>query len=153
MVEFCKKYFIVSSTTPCLRGTLQVYDINQDFHPMLTLWGDEGIIKTMTATSKYVVSGTDDTLKVWDPLKGKCCRTLKGHKGHVSSLTTWNNLIISGSDEIRVWNPETGECLSTLVINEKKPKKVRHMSTNQDGILLSCAYDGKIRYWDISQIE
>jgi hypothetical protein len=69
--------------------------------------------------STQVVSGSDDgTVKIWDASSGACLKTLKGHRGSVSSVAFSHDgtQVVSGSDDwtVKIWDAGSGACLKTL---------------------------------------
>jgi len=101
------------------------------------------------------VSGSyDNTLKVWDLERGRCLKTLRGHKGGVDSvvLTPDGSRAVSGSGDttLKVWEVETGRCLKTLrghVIYWGRTTKVAVAPDGRKAV--SKSGDRTPRVWDL----
>ncbi|KAF9173746.1 hypothetical protein BGX20_002201 [Mortierella sp. AD010] len=81
--------------------------------------GDQFVIQLVfSPASDLIVSGDDDSVKLWDVKTGNCIHTLKGHSDTVSyiAFSPNGNRIVSGSDDrtLRLWDVETGECIYEL---------------------------------------
>ena len=63
---------------------------------------------------RYIVSGSLDTIKVWDGVTGQLIHTLIGHFHRGMELK--NNYLVSGNADctVKIWNVVTGRCLHTL---------------------------------------
>jgi WD40 repeat protein len=64
-----------------------------------------------------IVSGSDETLRIWDVATGRTLATLQGHTASVKSLAVLpDGRVVSGSDDktVRVWDVETGRALATV---------------------------------------
>jgi len=87
---------------------------------------------------------------VWDARSGESLRTLKGHRGPVSS-SAWSGdgrRIISGSwdNTLQVWDARSGESLRTL---EGHRGAVSSCAWSGDGgRIVSASNDGTVRVWD-----
>ncbi|MBF0148057.1 MAG: WD40 repeat domain-containing protein, partial [Magnetococcales bacterium] len=94
-------------------------------------------------------SGSDDnTLKLWDPLSGKCTHTLQGHKAPVRAVafSPDGKSILSGSDDntLKLWDPLSGKCIQTLQGHENG---VNAVAFSPDGRRIISAGEN-IRIWD-----
>ena len=66
---------------------------------------------------KVVTGGDDKMLRIWDPARRHCLRTLAGYDIYcVAALP--DGKVVSGSYEgdLRIWDPATGQCL--LIIKD-----------------------------------
>ncbi|KAH8897883.1 hypothetical protein GQ53DRAFT_818138 [Thozetella sp. PMI_491] len=71
------------------------------------------------STDGRLASGSDKTIKIWDPTTGQCTTTLEGHSHFVTSIAwSTNGRLASGSYDktIKIWDPTTGQCTRTLEI-------------------------------------
>jgi len=77
----------------------------------------------VTHRGKLVSAGCDDHLRVWDPISGRCCGMLLGHRDSVNDVLVVGEsyaLSVSGSEglsreaSLRLWNLETLACDSLL---------------------------------------
>ncbi|KAI8336557.1 quinon protein alcohol dehydrogenase-like superfamily [Chlamydoabsidia padenii] len=87
---------------------------------------------------------SDNTIRLWDPMTGKCIRTMFGHMDHVTSLACDQFRIVSGSKDksLRIWSLDTGTCQH--VISSEHP--VSTVSLSSSGIL--SASEGVGCIWD-----
>lgn len=79
-----------------------------------------------TLTAEMLISaGRDDTLKIWNPLLGKCRAVLSGHQDSVNDVVSASPshvISISGSSgnsvdaSVRLWDIDDGACESVLVL-------------------------------------
>jgi len=64
------------------------------------------------------LSGSDETLRLWDLGTGDTIRTLEGHTGDINSvaLSADGTRALSGSDDttLRLWDLGTGDTIRTL---------------------------------------
>jgi F-box/WD-40 domain protein MET30 len=86
----------------------------------------------------------DNTIRLWDPLAGKCMRTMFGHMDHVTSLACDQFRIVSGSKDksVRIWTLDTGVCQH--IISSDHP--VSTVALSSSGILSASGGAGCI--WD-----
>jgi WD40 repeat protein/tetrahydromethanopterin S-methyltransferase subunit G len=96
-----------------------------------------------------VVSGSSDkTLKVWDPVTGRCLATLTGHTRWVKCLAVLpNGQVVSGSSDntLKVWDPNTGVCLTTL---KGHTESVSCIGILPNGQVVSGSDDGTLKIWE-----
>ena len=77
-------------------------------------------------------------------MEGECVKTLKGHTCAVLALTVHNDLIISGSADIKIWTME-GECVKTL---EGHSSEVNALAVH-NGLIISGSNDKTIQVWKV----
>ncbi|MCO1574661.1 hypothetical protein M8C13_02670 [Crossiella sp. SN42] len=75
---------------------------------MHSLTGHEGAVRQLVAHDRFLFSaGADGTVRVWDPVGGRCLRVLAGHAGAVGSVRVSGDgrtVVSSGADKtLRVW--------------------------------------------------
>ena len=62
----------------------------------------------ITSDNKYIISGGDTTIRIWDLLEKKQVAVLEGHTDYIYTLaiSSDDEYIISGSKDktIRIWN-------------------------------------------------
>ena len=70
-----------------------------------------------TLDGKYIVSGSDENIKLWDLVSGQLLRTFKGHSDSINSVTTTpdGKFIISGSNDetVKLWDIESGDLMAS----------------------------------------
>jgi len=104
---------------------------------------------------KYIVSGGDKTIKIWNIEDGKPIRTYKGHTSFVRSvcISSDNRYIASGSCYgIKLWNVKTGKIIRTFrTQSEHLSFRSRPVCFSPDGSRIASAkgLDKAIRLWDI----
>ncbi len=104
---------------------------------------------------KYIVSGSNKTIKIWDFKTGECLNTLEGHTSSINSIAISpdGKYIVSGSIDttIKIWDFKTGECLNTL---EGHIDSVNSISISPDGkYIVSGSDDDTIKIWDFKTFE
>lgn len=103
--------------TASLDGIIQLWrpDPQVGKVPLKTLKGDQTPIYALrfSADSQQLLSGHDQTIKVWNLNEGTVQRTLSGHTGKINSLdfSQDGRTLVSGSDDqtIRLWDAATGK--------------------------------------------
>ncbi|HXE73317.1 MAG TPA: hypothetical protein VNO81_11725, partial [Candidatus Nitrosotenuis sp.] len=112
----------------------------------------EGVVGiTMSWDGRYFISaGLDDTVRVWDPLKGEVIATLRGHAAGVRSLaiSADGTLLLSGSDDstARLWQLPKGPALHVLRGHQGE---VWAVALSYDGgTALTGGTDRRVRVWD-----
>ena len=96
-----------------------------------------------------IVSGSHDHMvRLWDIGTGKSIETLTNHKKAIRTMSFHPEeyTFVSGaSDNMKVWKCPEGEFLRNIsghhsIIND--------VAINQDNVLVSCADDGSMKFWD-----
>ena len=102
--------------------------------------------------SKFIVSGIDNDIKIWDATTGAKLMTLRGHTGPISSVAFSRNgkYIVSGGmdNTIKVWDTTTGEEVLTLRGHEAEVYSVAFSPDSKH--IISGSWDRTIKVWDIS---
>ena len=104
---------------------------------------------------KYIVSGSNKTIKIWDFKTGECLNTLEGHTSSINSIAISpdGKYIVSGSWDktIKIWDFKTGEFLNTL---EGHKFYVSSIAISPDGkYIVSGSRDKTIKIWDFKTGE
>ncbi len=104
---------------------------------------------------KYIVSGSNKTIKIWDFKTGECLNTLEGHTSSINSIAISpdGKYIVSGSWDktIKIWDFKTGEFLNTL---EGHKFYVSSIAISPDGkYIVSGSKDKTIKIWDFKTGE
>jgi WD40 repeat protein len=114
-----------------------------------------GRVETLAATPDGrlgVAAGDARALFVWDLLRSRCLRTLKGHRRDVAAVaaTPESRMAVSGSADrtLRLWDLETGKCLRVLEGHEGGVTAV--VVTADGGYALSGSADQTLRVWDLA---
>lgn len=132
-------------------GTVWVWDF--ELGALLrTLEGHKGHVTalTMTADSKYILSGDQDgNLYLWDLETGTLLKTMAGHRGPVLSIhiTADSQHIISGSIDgtVRVWVLRGGVLLAEL----KHTENVHSLIVSPDcRHVITGSVEGLVEVWD-----
>uniref|UniRef100_A0A8C5XIU0 F-box domain-containing protein n=1 Tax=Microcebus murinus TaxID=30608 RepID=A0A8C5XIU0_MICMU len=103
------------------------------------LVGHRAAVNAVDFDDKYIVSASGDRIiKVWSTSTCEFVRTLNGHKRGIACLQYRDRLVVSRSSDttIRLWDIECGTCLRVLEGHEELR-------------IVSGAYDGKIKVWDL----
>ena len=105
-------------------------------------------------TDGRIVSGSSDqTLKVWDPISGRCLVTLRGHTSSVLCvIQLTDGRLMSGSSDksIKIWDTILGSCMMTL---EGHTHGVFCVTQLTDGRIVSGGGDNTLRIWNIMSLS
>jgi WD40 repeat protein len=99
-------------------------------------------------------AGDDHTVRLWDPITGRCEHTLTGHTDWVRDLCVvgagGRHLVASASDDrtVRLWDPITGHCKQTLTGHSGWVTAVTPIASGGRQLLATAGYDPLIRLWD-----
>jgi len=131
-------------------GRINIWDYNTG-NLIKTFGIDNESIRCMKLLSdtNIITGGLDNSIKIWDIQTGKCIKILQGHNHGVISIETFKDrkVIASGSYDkaIRLWDYD-GNCKKVL---EGHTGAILHTIALSDNMLLSSAWDGTLRVWDI----
>ncbi|OCF38570.1 F-box and WD-40 domain-containing protein CDC4 [Kwoniella heveanensis CBS 569] len=111
-------------------------------------------VRALATHGRICVSGSyDETVRVWDIVKGTCLHVLTGHEAKVYSIVydRYRNRCASGSmdNTVKVWDVGTGECLHTLT-GHTSLVGLLAISPNH---LVSAAADSTLRLWDPETLQ
>ena len=105
----------------------------------------------ITSNGKYIVSGSNKYINIWDIKTGELLKTLIGHNKPVSSvsITPDNTKIISGSYDktIKIWDMKSGKLLKTLKGHQGSVTSIAITPDNTK--IISGSYDKTIKIWDL----
>jgi WD40 repeat protein/tRNA A-37 threonylcarbamoyl transferase component Bud32 len=111
------------------------------------------IVLVALADGKLASGSMDKTIKIWDPIKGECLRTLSGHIDAVTALAPLiGNRLASGSSDktIKVWDTDTGQCVQTLSgFFVGHGGRVLSLVALPGDLLLSSGKDNSIKFWNL----
>ncbi|MDX2163429.1 MAG: NB-ARC domain-containing protein [bacterium] len=123
-------------------------------HPALvrTITVPEGAVNSVAFSpdGKWIVSASDNTVRVWDAATGAAVRTLTGHEDDVNSAAfspdeKWI-VSASGDNTVRVWNAATGAEVRVLTGHTDI---VNSAAFSPDGQwIVSASDDNTVRVWD-----
>eukprot|EP00794_Sanderia_malayensis_P007249 gene7249-8057_t len=121
------------------------------FVPRFTDQGHDGCVKTVSASEKFLASGsTDETIRLYDLRKHVELGSLAQQSGSITSLAFSGNLhMLSASEDgtICIWKCKSWECLKTL---KGHRDAVTSISVHPSGRLaLSVSKDKTIRTWNL----
>ena len=72
-----------------------------------------GVVALMTHDNLLYSSSKDNTLRIWDPIKGTCLKELHGHSDFAICMVMLPNLRLAsgGFDEtVRIWDLRSNQC-------------------------------------------
>lgn len=135
-------------------GTCIVYDINNNYTPLMRLRYHTAAVLDLAFDDRYIVTCSKDvSICVWDRETGTMLKQLRGHSGPVNAVQMRGNTIVSCSGDFRVklWNIDTG-------------KNIREFSGHTKGLacsqfsddskfIASAGNDKIIRIWDANTGE
>jgi len=124
-----------------------VYTLDRDAH---TDWVSSVRFSPSTTTPALIVSGSwDCTVKVWSLAEFRCMYTLRGHKGHVNSVTVSPDCSLcasAGKDgTVKLWDLTRGEHLYELECGEP----INQIAFCPNRYWLCAATESAIRVWDL----
>ncbi len=116
----------------------------------------EADVLVFSPDSRLLAWAGDDSVRLWDVVKGKVLRSFVGHQGTVttiafspsSSSTASGGVLASGSVDgtVRLWKTDTAEELRCF---DGHLGAVQHLAFNEDGrMLISAGSDQCIYIWD-----
>jgi WD40 repeat protein len=97
--------------------TVKIFDAEKD-QDSLTVEGTGGFCIAMSPDSKYLATGVDNSVKLWDARTGQPAQTLNGHATPVSSVAfspSGKRIACSGRgspdapSELKIWDTQTGQ--------------------------------------------
>jgi F-box and WD-40 domain protein 1/11 len=135
-------------------GTCIVYDINNNYTPIMRLRHHTAAVLDLAFDDRYIVTCSKDvSICVWGRETGTMLKQLRGHSGPVNAVQMRGNTIVSCSGDFRVklWNIDTG-------------KNIREFSGHTKGLacsqfsddskfIASAGNDKIIRIWDANTGE
>eukprot|EP00559_Dactyliosolen_fragilissimus_P006057 CAMPEP_0184868446 /NCGR_PEP_ID=MMETSP0580-20130426/30449_1 /TAXON_ID=1118495 /ORGANISM="Dactyliosolen fragilissimus" /LENGTH=562 /DNA_ID=CAMNT_0027369341 /DNA_START=66 /DNA_END=1754 /DNA_ORIENTATION=- len=107
-----------------------------------------GTVLTKPTDPQIVTGSYDSTIKLWDLIAGKCMSTLTHHKKAVRALVqpSFEQTFVSGAaDTLKKWSGKDGQFVNNLSGHKAV---VNALAVNDDGVLVSGADDGSMRFWD-----
>jgi len=128
----------------------RVWDIRTK-HQIHLLAGHDntvGALLTKTTDPQVITGSYDTTIKLWDLAAGKSISTLTHHKKSIRALTqpSFENTFLSGAaDTLKKWHGRSGQFIRNFTGHRAV---VNALASNDDGVLLSAADDGTMRFWD-----
>lgn len=124
---------------------LHIWNISTRSH-ITNLRTGPGNPTAITHNGNYIICGSFKTIKIWDN-RFSLIRTIKGHNGQITALSSIEKYITSGSWDhvIKLWNMTTGDLVHTFVGHTDT---IYSLSITNDYII-SGSGDNTIRIWDI----
>lgn len=127
----------------------RVWDIRTK-NQIHVLSGHENTVGSILAntTDPQIITGShDQSIKTWDLAAGKCMTTLTHHKKSIRALAAGRNdrsFLSGAADNVKKWGPG-----GDFIRNFPGHKSViNSLSTNQEGVAVSCGDDGTMEFWD-----
>jgi WD40 repeat protein/serine/threonine protein kinase/Tfp pilus assembly protein PilF len=103
----------------------------------------------LSLDGRFALSGSGDTIKLWEIATGKCLHTFLGHTDSVVSVcfSSDSQFVLSGSADktLKLWDIATGKCLRTF---EGHTNIVNSVFLSPDGCFaLSGSLDKTVKLW------
>jgi WD40 repeat protein len=109
---------------------------------------------TFSNKGDYIVSSSNNEIKLWDLKIGKCVNVIECEDSFVGcikeiKLRNKEMIIASGGSDnsIKLWNVETSKLLSRFIGHTDIVKDIAQPNKNDEFVLLSVGADRKIKYW------
>jgi len=123
-----------------------VYTLDKDCH---TDWVSCVRFSPAVQSPVIVSGGWDNVVKVWSLSDFRCLHTLKGHTGHISTVTVSpdGSLCASGGKDgvAKLWDLNRGESLYELACNET----INQLAFSPNRYWLVAATESMIHIWDL----
>lgn len=120
-------------------------------HQIMALGGHKSTVATVltqTSDPQVVTGSMDKTIRLWDIRKGVATMTLTHHKKGIRSLVghpTQFCMASGAADNIKKWRFPKGSLMKNFSGHNAI---VNSLSVNEDDVLVSCADDGSMKFWD-----
>lgn len=105
-------------------------------------------IKTQGSEPQVITASADSTIRLWDLAAGRCRSVLTNHKKGVRSLAihpTEHTMASASADNIKKWKFPDGNFMENFSGHKAI---INSLSLNQDNVLVSCADNGTMSFWD-----
>lgn len=116
-------------------------------------FASNGIVNSVVFSpdGRLILSGGDNSLRLWDVQTGQCIRVFEGHSGQVRTVafSPGGGFALSGSNDktLRLWEVQSGHSLRTF---EGHTYAVTSVAMSPDGrFALSGSDDKTIRLWEL----
>lgn len=128
----------------------RVWDMRTKAEIMVLAGHDHTIcsVVSQAAEPQIVTASVDCTVRLWDVRKAKTSATLTNHKKSVRALAmsrTEYTFASASRDNIKKWLCPDGSFLHNIRGHDAI---VNTLALNDDGVLVSGADDGSVKFWD-----
>ena len=121
-------------------------------HEVMTLTGHHDAVMSIIAQGvdpQVVTASMDRTIRLWDIRKANVSMILTHHKKSVRALVghpTEFTMASGAADSLKKWLFPRGKLMKTMKGHDGAI--VNAIAVNSDNVLVSCADDGAMRFWD-----
>lgn len=107
-----------------------------------------------SSNNTFIASSSNNKLYKYNYLSKNLIKEFKGHTLDITSIefTKDEKYLVSSSADMKIiiWDYDSGEIINTL---EDHDAWIRDISVNQQNQMISCDDDGKLFFWDLSNVN
>jgi F-box and WD-40 domain protein 1/11 len=144
-LQYDEKILVTGSSD----STCIVYDIKDNYRPLMRLYKHSAAVLDLAFDDRYIVTCSKDvTICVWDRATGAMLKQIRGHAGPVNAVQMRGNTIVSCSGDFKVkrWNIDSGKAIKELAGHTKG---LACSQFSEDSKYIASAGNDKIiRIWD-----
>lgn len=136
-------------------SVLRIWDMRTKQQVQFLEGHSDAILDVLSQNNEpqFTTSSDDKTIRLWDIRTGKSTKVLTNHSKGVRALCQpegYNGFISASTDNIKVWQYPDGVFERNISGHNNI---VNCLAVNQEGVMVSAADDGTIKFWDFESGE